>query len=48
MPIFSFDKIKGHDEAVAESGHPYRKNDPGGSLSITMDEFRQKLKNQYS
>jgi hypothetical protein len=46
--IFSFDKIKGHDEAVAESGHPYRKNDPGGSLSITMDEFRQKLKNQYS
>jgi hypothetical protein len=46
--IFSFDKIKGHDEAVAESGHPYNKNDPGGSLSITMDEFRRKLKEQYS
>lgn len=46
--IFSFDKIKGHDEAVAESGQPYRKNDPGGSLSIAMDEFRRKLKEQYA
>jgi hypothetical protein len=46
--IFSFDKIKGHDEAVANSGQPYRKNDPGGSLSITMDEFRRRLKEQYS
>jgi hypothetical protein len=46
--IFSFDKIKGHDEAVAESGNPYRKNDPGGSLSITMDEFRRRLKEQYA
>lgn len=46
--IFSFDKIKGHDEAVAESGHPHHKNDPGGSLSMTMNEFRHKLKEEYS
>jgi N-acetylmuramoyl-L-alanine amidase len=46
--IFSFDKIKGHDEAVAEDGDPYCKNDPGGSLSITMDEFRHKLKEHYA
>ncbi|MFM6323483.1 MAG: N-acetylmuramoyl-L-alanine amidase [Microcystis panniformis] len=45
--IFSFDKIKGHDEAVAESGNPYRKNDPGGSLSITMNDFRRGLKDRY-
>jgi N-acetylmuramoyl-L-alanine amidase len=46
--IFSFDKIKGHDEAVAEDGSPYAKNDPGGSLSITMDEFRLRLKEQFT
>lgn len=46
--IFAFDKIKGHDEAVAESGNPKRKNDPGGSLSMTMNEFRRRLKEKYS
>jgi hypothetical protein len=45
--IFSFDKIKGHDEAVAEDRAPHCKNDPGGSLSTTMDELRRTLKAQY-
>jgi hypothetical protein len=44
--IFSCDKIKGHDEAVAEDGTPYEKNDPGGSLSIDMNAFRDKIKSQ--
>jgi hypothetical protein len=46
--IFCFDKIKGHDEAVAEEGNPYRKNDPGASLSVTMSQFRDKLKIQWA
>lgn len=46
--VFSFDRVKGHDEAVAEDGDPYVKNDPGGSLSMDMDTFRGKLKKLYS
>lgn len=37
-PEFSIDWIVGHDEVA-----PKRKSDPGGSLSCTMPEFRQKV-----
>jgi N-acetylmuramoyl-L-alanine amidase len=37
--VFSLDLVLGHDEVS-----PGRKNDPGGSLSMTMPEFRNKLK----
>lgn len=36
---FSLDNVLGHDEVA-----PSRKNDPGGSLSMTMPEFRDFLK----
>lgn len=39
---FSFDNVLGHDEVAPES-----KNDPGGSLSMTMPEFRAFLKDEY-
>lgn len=38
---FSFDWVVGHDEIAVPIG---RKKDPGGSLSMTMQEFRNKLK----
>lgn len=38
---FSFDKIWGHDEIAYPHG---RKTDPGGALSMTMPEFRAKIK----
>jgi hypothetical protein len=40
--VFDFDKVLGHDEVA-----PTRKNDPGASLSCSMPEFRQKLKDLY-
>lgn len=40
-PTFSFDNVAGHDEVALPAG---RKNDPGGSLSMTMPAFREKLK----
>jgi N-acetyl-anhydromuramyl-L-alanine amidase AmpD len=40
--IFSFDYVLGHDEIA-----PNRKLDPGGSLSMTMPNFRLKLKSLY-
>ena len=40
--VFSFDLVLGHDEVA-----PTRKNDPGGALSCTMPEFREKLKKLY-
>lgn len=40
--VFSFDLVLGHDEVS-----PGRKNDPGGSLSMTMPEFRKRLKENF-
>lgn len=40
---FSLDRVLGHDEVAPES-----KNDPGGSLSMTMPEFREFLKAEKS
>lgn len=40
--VFSFDLVLGHDEVA-----PTRKNDPGGALSCSMPEFREKLKKLY-
>jgi hypothetical protein len=37
--VFKLDYVLGHDEAA-----PSRKNDPGGSLSQSMPEFRSYLK----
>ena len=38
---FSYDEICGHDECAIPLG---RKNDPGASLSMSMPDFRKKLK----
>ena len=37
--IFSYDRVLGHDEVS-----PGRKQDPGGSLQVTMPEYRAFLK----
>ena len=43
--VFSYDLVLGHDEVSGKRGIGYqRKNDPGGSLSVTMDELRTSLK----
>jgi N-acetyl-anhydromuramyl-L-alanine amidase AmpD len=39
--VFSLDNVFGHDEVAMPRG---RKNDPGGSLSVGMPEFRKLLK----
>jgi len=46
--IFSFDRVIGHDEACAEVGKYGRKNDPGGSLSMTMPELRKFLAEEWN
>ena len=43
--VFNFDLVLGHDEAAVPLG---RKTDPGASLSLTMKDFREKLKNIYA
>ena len=43
-PEFDFDWVLGHDEVAIPRG---RKQDPGGSLSMPMPHFRQKLKNLW-
>jgi N-acetyl-anhydromuramyl-L-alanine amidase AmpD len=40
--VFNLDFVLGHDEVS-----PGRKNDPGGSLSMTMPDFRNKIKETY-
>jgi hypothetical protein len=40
---FSFDNVLGHDEIL-----PGEKNDPGGSLSMTMPALRKRLESVYS
>jgi len=43
--VFSFANVAGHDEIAVPKG---RKSDPGGSLSMTMPEFRELLKLEYA
>lgn len=46
--VFDFDYVLGHDEVAGPKGIGYwRKNDPGGALSMTMTKFRQLLKDEY-
>lgn len=47
--VFNFDYVLGHDEVAGPQGIGYwRKNDPGGALSMTMVQFRQLLKDEYA
>jgi N-acetyl-anhydromuramyl-L-alanine amidase AmpD len=41
--VFTFNNVLGHDEIS-----PRRKQDPGGSLSSTMNNFRSKIESIYS
>lgn len=44
--VFSYDLVLGHDEVSGQKGlGRWRKNDPGGALSMKMDDLRAKLKN---
>jgi len=43
--VFNFDNVAGHDEIAIPHG---RKNDPGGSLSMTMPELRKMLRLEYA
>lgn len=46
--VFDFDYVLGHDEVAGPKGiGRWRKNDPGGALSMTMTKFRQLLKDEY-
>lgn len=44
-PQFSFDNVVGHDELRREAGKLGDKQDPSGSLSMTMPQLRSLLKN---
>jgi hypothetical protein len=50
--VFKIDWVLGHDE-IAKYVDPkdgktkWRKNDPGGALSVTMPEFRKKLNKHF-
>lgn len=47
--VFSFDYVLGHHEVSGMKGiGRWRKNDPGGALSMPMDDFRSQLRQQYS
>lgn len=47
--VFQFKFVAGHDEVAGKKGIGYnRKNDPGGSLSMTMTEFRSLLETEYN
>ncbi len=43
-PAFDFDYIAGHDELRKEAGKKGDKQDPGGSLSMSMPKFRNLIK----
>lgn len=46
--VFDFDYVLGHDEVAGPKGiGRWRKNDPGGALSMTMSEFRLLIKGEY-
>lgn len=45
---FNFDFVLGHHEVSGKRGiGRWRKNDPGGSLSLPMEKFRDRLKSQW-
>lgn len=43
-PGFKIDNVIGHDEVCFRNSYPGAKNDPGGSLSMSMPAFREYLK----
>lgn len=46
--VFNLEYVLGHDEVAGPKGiGRWRKNDPGGSLSCTMTDFRKKLSDEY-
>lgn len=46
--VFDLNLVLGHDEVSGKRGIGWsRKSDPGGSLSMTMDEYRKKLISEY-
>lgn len=47
--VFDLNLVLGHDEVSGKRGIGWnRKSDPGGSLSMTMDEYRAKLNKLYN
>lgn len=46
--VFNFNYVLGHHEVAGIKGLGWwRKNDPGGALSMTMDELRQTISDRY-
>lgn len=47
--VFNFAYVLGHHEVAGKKGLGWwRKNDPGGALSMTMDQLRQSLTDRYA
>ena len=47
--VFHFAYVLGHHEVAGKRGLGWwRKNDPGGALSMTMDKFREELETRYA
>ena len=46
--VFDFDNVCGHDEVRTLAGKRGDKQDPGGSLSMSMPDFREKLKAEWA